>query len=383
MAAAALPNVFCTMGHGCDLVNENRKTVPEGCKYITSEICGIGSIDLPKILFAFKDPLLKDALQYPDHPKILSVLNEYFKLPAGSPLRVRNAGDSYIDSIITLWADAGNGYFKSGIYQLGNVPEGEIYRNGIPGVMAKNHPREVNHDLYHFIYHGSIWVPPPDGNIQKRYSDIMHERPGIYYHLACRSVCYPNVPNVEHRVELIRQQSANQIRRKGELHQLGPFGQNIRPSIRTKKGAYIQRYIDWSHYVNNELLRDGWQRRINIALAEIAPSSVSLNNNVLPNYVNVPSSVSLNNNVLPNYVNVPSSSSSVAAAQESNSNEESNEESNRDSNEESRNEKNARRQQRIHNRTIRALFRASRANGGRRMRKSYHKKANKRTHKRK
>ena len=374
MAAQALPNVFCTMGHGCDMVNEDRKIVPDGCKYITSEICGMSSVDLPKILIAFRDPLLKDALQYPDHPIILSVLNEYFKLPGGSPLRIRNPGDTYTDSSISLWANAGWGYFKSGIYQLGSVPDGEIYNAGTFNVMAKLHPREVNRDLYQFIYNGSIWVPPPDGNIQKRYSDIMRERPGIYYHLACRSVCNPNVPNVEHRVELKRQQSVNQIRRKGDLPQLGPFGQNIRPSIRTEKGAYMNRYTEWSQYVNNEYLRYGWRRRITIALAEIAPSSASLNNNILPNYVNVP----LNNNVLPNYVNVPLSSSSVAAAQESNSNKESNEESNsdQDSNEESRNEKNARRQQRIHNRTIRDLFRASRSNGGRSKRNTYRKKAN-------
>lgn len=370
MAAQALPNVFCTMGHGCDMINEDRNIVPDRCKYITSEICGMASVDLPKILFAFTDPLLKDALQYPDHPKILSVLNEYFKLPAGSPLRVRNAGDSYTDSIITLWADAGNGYFKSGIYQLGSVPEGEIYRDGIPGVMAKNHPREVSEELYQFIYNGSKWVPPPDGNIQKRYSDIMRERPGIYYHLACRSVCNPNVPNVEHHVELKRQQSVNQIRRKGDLPQLGPFGQNIRPSIRTKKGAYMNRYTEWSHYVNNEHLRDGWRRRITIALAEIA----SLNNNILPNYVNVPSSVSLNNNVLPNYVNVSLSSSSVAAAQESNSNEESNSDGESNSNEAAN---------RRHERKLKAIFRGQ---GRHVTRKTYRKKANrkrKQTHKRK
>jgi len=389
MAAAAPPRVFCTMGHGCDLVDEDRKIVPDGCKYITSEICGMSSIDLPKIFFAFGDSLLRDALQHPDHPGIWSVLNEYFKLPAGSPLRVRNAGDSYTDSIITLWGNAGWAYFKSGIYQLGSVPEGGIYNPGSPGVMAKLHPREVNDELRQFIYRGSTWLPTPDGSLEKRYSEIMRDQPGIYYHLACRSACNSNLPNVERHVELKRQQSVNQIRRKGELHQLGPFGQNARPSIRTEKRTFMNRYNEWEHYVKDKSLRDGWQRRINIALAEIASSVGSAESSsaaagpAAPTYAS--SAVVSNNNALPDYINVPpSASSSAIAAQESNSNEESNEESNsnRDSNEESRNEKNARRQQRIHNRTIRALFRASRANGGRRTRKSYRKKANRQTRKR-
>ena len=343
MAAQALPNVFCTMGHGCDILNEDRKIVPDGCKYITSEICGMASVDLPKILFAFTDPLLKDALQYPDHPKILSVLNEYFKLPAGSPLRVRNAGDSYTDSIITLWGNAGWGYFKSGIYQLGGVPEGSLYNDGTYNVMAKDHPREVNDDLYHFIYNGSIWVPPPDGNIEKRYSQIMEDEPGIYYHLACRVICEPITPNVEHRAEFMRQQSSNQIIQSGLLNQLGPHQINIRPSIHTVKGSTMKRYSDWMGYIHNEHRREVWRKRIATALEEIASHAedAASNHNVLPNYINVP---------------IP------AAAQESNSNGESNNATNSP--------------------LERELKEILRGKGRRTKRKTHRKKANRRTHKR-
>ena len=358
MAAHALPNVFCTMGHGCDMVNEDREIVPDGCKYITSEICGMASVDLPKILIAFRDPLLKDALQYPDHPIILSVLNEYFKLPGGSPLRIHNPGDTYTDSSISLWATAGWGYFKSGIYQLGDVPEGEIYNAGTFDVMAKLHPREVNDELRQFIYRGSIWKPTPHGSLEKRYSEIMRERPGIYYHLACRTSCEPNTTNVKRSIELMRQHSANQIRRKGVLQQLGPFGQNIRPSVHTEKRATTQRYVDWLDYVNNEHLRDGWRRRITIALAEIASPSGSATS---PSAA-FSSSAASNNDDLPNYINVHVTSS--AAAQESNSNEETNSDGESNSNEAAN---------RRHERKLKAIFRGK---GRRSKRNTYRKKAN-------
>ena len=129
MAAAPDPDVYCTMGHGCDLIDEPRRIVPPGCKYITSEICGRASIDLPKILIAFTDPLLIRALKHPEHPTILRVLSEYLQLTGDSVLRVRNAGEEYTESVITLWTPSGGHYFKSGIYELGHVRGGPVERS--------------------------------------------------------------------------------------------------------------------------------------------------------------------------------------------------------------------------------------------------------------
>ena len=107
--------VYCTMGHGNDLVRLPSKRVPKGCTYVTIGLSGMTSIDLPKILYAFQDGLLKDALKFPDDEKIHSILTDYFRLPFDSPIRVHNEGDIYTDSIISLWTNANQHYFKRGL----------------------------------------------------------------------------------------------------------------------------------------------------------------------------------------------------------------------------------------------------------------------------
>ena len=90
-------DVFCTMGHGCDIISEARRTVPPNCKYITIQACGTSSIDLPKIYVAFGDPLMQIPLMYPDLYKDL--LNEYFQFGNGDlRIVIHNTDDSYQDA---------------------------------------------------------------------------------------------------------------------------------------------------------------------------------------------------------------------------------------------------------------------------------------------
>lgn len=238
--------VYCTMGHGYDLVHLDSKRVPKGCTYVTIGLSGMTSIDLPKILYAFQDNLLKDALQYPDDEKIHRVLTEYFRLPFETPIRVHNENDLYTDSIISLWTNAGHQYFKSGIYELGRpIPTNEPFvinhfildkAGGI--VMERDrpktiaHPRDAPRDLCDFVYKGSIWKPKASENynVRRHYSEIMDtyrskidrvQFPNlIFYHFACRFPLEYTHPELMEQVRVKRQQSINEITRKGVHYQI-------------------------------------------------------------------------------------------------------------------------------------------------------------------
>jgi hypothetical protein len=228
MADEVLPNTrraFCTMGHGCDVIPEQIRgeppvklpeyRVPVGCIFVTVEVCGrySSTIETGKIFEAFQDPLLKEALKYPDNDKIWKVLHDYLQIETdeNSVLRVRTEGQLFTNPFISLWSNFDNhGYYgQSGIYELGKIPllkDGRIRLNDglkmtsdeleIAKVRALK-PTDLSYDRLEHVYHGSIF--PTAAEIYKgmstdyQYLDLMNARPGpgpgVYYHFACRSPC--------------------------------------------------------------------------------------------------------------------------------------------------------------------------------------------------
>lgn len=365
------PSVFCTIGHGCEFPGQPAKKVPPGCMYITIGLCGMGSIDLPKILIAFRDPLLKEALQHPDYQLIWRVLNEYLGLTGDNLLRIHKAGDDYTDSFIELWSPLDRFYFKSGIYQLGRGEEirqpGEIYREMGEGVKMVSHPSQLeDKELLTFLYEDAIYPKLDRGDrVEYMYSDMMRELPGIYYHLACRTICNPNVPNALEQIALRQQNSENQMVAQGRSYQLAESkNPNWTVQSHIPMGRdHGERLALWNNYRTDSFRRLRWKHMIDISLEVIntakreaalaaARRASESYNNALPNYINAPAptaataaassasnhNVSSINSALSNYVNVAAPAASVAesVASASSSNNESNANDESNSNEETR-----------------------------------------------
>ena len=216
-------NVFALMGHGCDLVNENRKIVPKNCKYITLKTCGAHSLDLPKIYYAFQDPSIAYALANPDNIHLYNELQKYFEIGATlnleTNIRIHNPGDEYTDSVNTLIADAHPLIWKSGVYRLGqapNLPNGKIYTDAM-------YDRSLTLYEIQELYVGSLIQPIstlqyyPQGieqfkainnSFSPTISSLMDSTPGIYYNFACRIPCYESN---EKEIDLIRLESNMQF----------------------------------------------------------------------------------------------------------------------------------------------------------------------------
>ena len=219
--------VFCTMGHGCDVIPDQipgqplvelpEYRIPAGCTFVTVEVCGRYStnVELSKIFEAFQDPLLREALKYPDNDTIWRVLHDYLQIEVddNSVLRVRTEGELFTNPFIHLWdATYTDNYAfleQSGIYELGKIP---LLKDGRIRPTAKIQmtsdeleiakvrslePNDVSGDRIQSIYHGSIFPTANQVNgglpIMYRYLDLMNARPGpgpgVYYHFACRSPC--------------------------------------------------------------------------------------------------------------------------------------------------------------------------------------------------
>jgi hypothetical protein len=298
------------MGHGHELVHLPSKQVPKGCTYVTIGLSGMTSIDLPKILYAFQDDLMKDALKFPDDENIHRVLTEYFRLPFDSSIRVHNEGDIYTDTIISLWTNAGPNYFKSGIYELGRpLPVGEplytthyerdanrrviVDSRGIPTTITR--PQDAPFHLFQYVYKGSIWKPElnDDNRIRRHYSEIMNtfrtkislnDTPKlIFYNFSCRFPFDHANPDVITHVTHKRQQSLNEIKRKGVYYQIAqPLGSpnaNKPPNRNitfedgrfVQKGARLIQYFEnwvttWASDTDN---RSRWSSMIGEALDDI------------------------------------------------------------------------------------------------------------------
>jgi hypothetical protein len=342
MAAAAppIPRVFCTMGHGCEFVPDQNVgnpvdietfQVPEGCTFVTLEVVGIMSSDLPKILVAFRDPMWAKALRYPDNDMIREILTEYCDIGKDRPnhissvIRVRNAGERFTNTHIDLWCPVAGHIFKSGTYELGNVPTDEpIVQPMTPEELAlytsnSLTPAALSPERRAQLYRGSVFptVDQINAGVQTgyRYIDLMtnHIGPGVYYHFACRQPC--DMPDYDPQFKLttylgqaaeaapqasateaasahynatmdqilaysnkharkkpvinrMQQLSINRVR---GLNKLNQEGKSI-DKIKRNPGGMFETWLEWNdNYISNFHRKHDWTQRIKAALYSIIP----------------------------------------------------------------------------------------------------------------
>jgi hypothetical protein len=89
------------MGHGEDVCNHKGEpivqTVPPGCLYITSTVCGLTSyVNNKKLFEAFKNPANEDVWQNPDPLKLKKVLEGILDT---STIHIHRPGDTYVENM--------------------------------------------------------------------------------------------------------------------------------------------------------------------------------------------------------------------------------------------------------------------------------------------
>jgi len=228
--------VYGLFGHGCDIITDREDTtdrpMPADCIYVTIIMCGLYSHHLGKLIYAFNDPYIKEALKNPIEN--LEKLNYYFtmrhrNIGTEPIIHIHAAGtpaDTYVDSINTLiYNDIvnENTIYRSGLYKLGamkpiplngrhvpGIPEGVdeslIDKIGLTGVTFTG---AIERSGLTAIYDGSLIQPvhltdPATGApfasvneftrvndplIRVNLSTLFAARPGIYYNFACRPAC--------------------------------------------------------------------------------------------------------------------------------------------------------------------------------------------------
>ena len=223
--------VYAMFGHGGDLVDNPPLRIPEGCVYVTSEICGNFSFNLPVLSIAFMDPSIQFALKNP--VKYKKELRDYFKFDIHVHHHGAEGSDGeYIDTMNSRLAqqvikDKVNIY-KSGIVKLEDytpydkvdVLSKQLYKTyGLDTAVTQEDYAEI------FSGAGGIHaqriraVAIDQGDTFRRMiekstggspklSDLFKTLPGIYFNFACRSYVRSNavrVPNNTVKARVTRQ----------------------------------------------------------------------------------------------------------------------------------------------------------------------------------
>jgi len=230
--------VYAMFGHGGDLVDEGAKRMPEGCVYVTSEVCGSISFNLPVLAFALMDPSIQFALKNPVAYK--DDLKQFFKFPI--KIHYHNGPGSsgtYIDAINTKLADLDDPenprnikIYKSGIVRLDNYTpydkvapvSQQLYKVYEAATRVTPEDRDeifsgaedasgkvVLAGEYSFAGLRAASIPPA-----AKLSDLFASKPGIYFNFACRSYYTPHAYDarmqglLEERIKRRRRNSLNQ-----------------------------------------------------------------------------------------------------------------------------------------------------------------------------
>jgi hypothetical protein len=245
--------VYGLFGHGCDIITDREDTtdrpMPAGCIYVTVVLCGVTSFYLNKLMYAFQDPYIQDALKHPIEN--LEKINKYFTLhhqnvgmaPIIHVHAAGTAANTYVDSINDLCYDSGDVLDKSGLYKLGDLKPLDtadlVGRGVVDFVTSLRYIRRgaVDPASLEEIYRGSMIQPAhftnPAGDpftsftdfkmtnaasLARRLSGLFAERPGIYYNFACRSSC---IPALQSRTEARRERSRSKQFRAEHYARLG------------------------------------------------------------------------------------------------------------------------------------------------------------------
>lgn len=218
-------DVYGVFGHGCDILTGHESEnipVPPGIIYVTIALCGLVSIDLLKLMYAFEDVSIWPALRDPVRNEEL--LRKYFEdhMLRETHLIIHKEGGDYIDSLNTMLYNGSNKIFKSGLYRLGEFqpvrPDldyttlfGRSSRVIVPEPYSANDMRA--------IYSGSRIQPTNYGpfatadefkaanpvmtiKLSQVFQSLRDSNPAgtfVMYNFACRTVCESPSRNVQLR----------------------------------------------------------------------------------------------------------------------------------------------------------------------------------------
>jgi len=280
-------DVYGIFGHGCDVIRatnaETDTEMPPDCTYVTIVLCGLYSHYLVKLMYAFQDPFIKDALKNPIEN--IEKLNAYFTLyhqdmitePIIHVHKAGTAANTYVDSVNTFLYDASPHIFKSGLYRLGSFntldafheDDGMRFMDSI--VVDGTGP--ITREHIDKLYRGSLIQPElpevafpsleafnrvNEHNLTRYLSDLFATRPGIYYNFACRPSC---TAEFQSKTERRRERSRHNQYRADYYVRLGHNMQPILPDpdvIRSIDPALTQTVQDWYNVrarITNEFIR--------------------------------------------------------------------------------------------------------------------------------
>lgn len=267
-----VPFVYGVFGHGCDILTgaaSDNIPVPPGIIYVTIAVCGLLSMDLTKLMYAFEDtsiwPALRDPVRYIDS------LKNYFedKVLTETNIQVHKHGDDYVDSNNTLFFDGNlNIIVKSGLYRLG---EFKPVREDIDIGSAEANLRYAvvspfSKESLRAVYNGSLIKPKNYGPFRNadefkaankinitmsRMFHFMREsdarRPFVVYNFACRTICGEYTPAVQ-GLSLARRAKnlpGNALGRN-RVHSMG-VGEQVASVVKLYTGddTSRERWISW------------------------------------------------------------------------------------------------------------------------------------------
>jgi hypothetical protein len=222
--APLAPEVYGVFGHGCDILtgeSSENIPVPRGIVYVTIAICGLVSMDLPKLMYAFEDTAIWPALRDPLTHK--ATLQKYFEdaVLKETKLQIHSHGDDYVDCTNTLFYNGNNNIYKSGLYRLGEFqparPEIDYATPGIGNMRVATIGPYSEADI-RAIYKGSRIQPTNYGpfrttddfkavnkldvQLSKLFQQVRETDPSqtfVFYNFACRTVCGRFDRNVQGR----------------------------------------------------------------------------------------------------------------------------------------------------------------------------------------
>ena len=215
---------YMILAHGADLLDEEELVVPEGCIYVTLELCGNYSVDWDLIVNAFEDPnvhqYLRDPICYYENLKEIFGTEISVKPhgldSGGNPYTYANSKYNFMlgwDEDKVYWGSDKIHAYKSGFYQLGE-PTGKILHNGAPSYNVTDIFRmtalKTDPNMVAELYAGSIYPLKSDiteylsdkpfeyrevlGHFKKTQRELFEMRKGIHYNFVCRVFKGENEP---------------------------------------------------------------------------------------------------------------------------------------------------------------------------------------------
>jgi hypothetical protein len=217
----AVKNVYAHLSHGLDNMAGDPIPVPEGCVYVTFALCGEISHSSYKIMKAFEEPALRDALK--DPVKHIKRLTDYFgkSLHVHYPEAEDEASRTYYDTTYnpllanTVKDEPTCFSKKSGLYKLGDLATYKALAGTVSAKVRENtrpyvtsFPCDsVEENIVRHLYRGSLYPtleqmlaeydtaskPMTFATFKKAVKKYKYKQswafslwPGVHYNFVCR-----------------------------------------------------------------------------------------------------------------------------------------------------------------------------------------------------